>query len=246
MSGQSERRGPWGPIATLALTALIAVAFAVAQLSLAIPYLLYRRGAGSLRELERAAAGLETDGLFIALSVIGSGAVALALTLAAVWIRRGPGPAEYLGFERAPGATLLRWLLYTVLCGAGLELVTHLAGYPSIPDWMIQVYESAASLPLLLVAVVAAAPVVEETVFRGFFLEGVRRSRLGPPGAVLLAALAWALTHVQYEAYYVGQVFCLGLLLGAARVRTGSLWVPIAMHALFNAASSVQLLLEVG
>jgi membrane protease YdiL (CAAX protease family) len=49
---------------------------------------------------------------------------------------------------------------------------------------------------------------------------------------------------MQYEWFYIGQVFVVGLLLGAARSWTGSLIPPIAMHALYNAIGTLQAALQ--
>lgn len=76
------------------------------------------------------------------------------------------------------------------------------------------------------------APVAEEVFFRGFlqtFLVGWLRSRWL---AILLAALAFTLVHAQVHALPALLLF--GVLLGVAYERTGSLLVPILVHALFN------------
>jgi len=50
--------------------------------------------------------------------------------------------------------------------------------------------------------------------------------------AVILSAAAFALMHLQ--PLYLTPLFCLGLLLGAARVRTGSLGLSILLHITNN------------
>jgi membrane protease YdiL (CAAX protease family) len=73
---------------------------------------------------------------------------------------------------------------------------------------------------------------------------GFGTTRLGDAGAIVLASVAWASLHVQYDWFYIGQIFVLGLLLGAARVRTRSLVPPMAMHALFSGIARLQAALE--
>ena len=46
-------------------------------------------------------------------------------------------------------------------------------------------------------------PVFEELFFRGFLLEGFRRTFLGTTGAVVLTSLLWAVIHTQYDLYYM-------------------------------------------
>ena len=100
---------------------------------------------------------------------------------------------------------------------------------------MASAYETARSLPILWVAIVLAAPLMEEAFFRGFLFQGMQQSRIGPAGATLITSVLWAGTHVQYDAYDIGTIFVLGLVLGAARWRTGSIYTPTLMHLINNA-----------
>jgi membrane protease YdiL (CAAX protease family) len=46
--------------------------------------------------------------------------------------------------------------------------------------------------------------------------------------------------HVQYDAFGITLVFALGLLLGVARARTGSLVVPLLMHSAANLVATIE------
>ena len=46
--------------------------------------------------------------------------------------------------------------------------------------------------------------------------------------------------HVQYGIYEIVQIFVLGVVLGVARAHSGSLVVPLAMHALVNLMAHLQ------
>ena len=88
------------------------------------------------------------------------------------------------------------------------------------------------ALVLAWLGAVVIAPVAEEVFFRGFlqtFLAGWLRSRWL---AILLAAFAFTLVHAQMHALPALLLF--GVILGYAYERTGSLVVPILVHALFN------------
>jgi CAAX protease family protein len=235
-------RGPWGPFLTLALTLVVGVGFLLAQVAVAIPYLGLSLKEWSASALQQAGAALGGDGFFLGLSELVSGATALGLTLFFITLRRGPRIKEYLAVHVVRLRTILLWILLTFLLGVGLEISSYVTAHDSVPAWMLEIFASAGSMPLLLFAVAVVAPVAEEVVFRGFLLEGLRHSLLGGAGAVVVAALLWASIHLQYEPFYVGQVFVVGLLLGAARLRTGSIVVPIAMHCFFNSVSVAQLL----
>jgi membrane protease YdiL (CAAX protease family) len=95
-------------------------------------------------------------------------------------------------------------------------------------------------MPLLWLAVVVGAPVGEEIFFRGFLFAGLAKSRLGGTGAIVLSSLAWAVIHVQYDPFDMAYIFLLGLVIGAFRLKTNSLWPPILMHALVNLIAMIQ------
>jgi membrane protease YdiL (CAAX protease family) len=107
----------------------------------------------------------------------------------------------------------------------------------------VELYRNAGVRPLLWLAIVVAAPVAEEFIFRGFLFTGLRG--LGLSGwrnlaAVVATAGVWAGIHFQYDAFGVASVFLGGLLLGYARLRTGSLWLCIVLHAIMNLVATVE------
>ena len=80
-------------------------------------------------------------------------------------------------------------------------------------------------------AVVVAAPIVEELVFRGagFTLFAEYGERL----AVVVTGVAFGLAHGLLEGLPIITAFGLGL--GYLRARTGSLYPCVLLHAIFNA-----------
>jgi membrane protease YdiL (CAAX protease family) len=228
----------------MAFGVVVAVVFVVAQIAVAIPYLIVQQVTGSEQSLEAAASGLDSDGLFTSIAEVIAGSIAIALILFLVWIRRGPGFRDYLALRLPTRFKTLQWLLYGILLAGLLDGLSYLFGYAIVPPWMQTIYRSAVFLPLLLVALLVVAPVLEELFFRAFLFEGVCHTRLGDLGAILVASLVWASIHLQYEWFYIGQIFALGLLLGVARSRTGSIVPPMLMHSLFNGIATVQVMLE--
>jgi membrane protease YdiL (CAAX protease family) len=85
----------------------------------------------------------------------------------------------------------------------------------------------------LWISAVAVAPIAEELFFRGllqtFLLRLVRRRWI----AISLASLAFGAVHLQ-QPHAIAALAVLGLLIGYAYERTGSLLPPILIHALFN------------
>lgn len=82
---------------------------------------------------------------------------------------------------------------------------------------------------------VIIAPVMEEALFRGVLLQGLRRSR-GPGSATLWTAIFFALYHV-YNPWQIVPTFFLGLVLGWVVLTTRSLVSGILVHGAFNALS---------
>ena len=92
---------------------------------------------------------------------------------------------------------------------------------------------------VLAFSAVCVAPPVEEFIFRGF-IYGVVRRYGGAFAGTLVNALLFAGVHQNAQSF--GGLFVLAVCLTLAYEWTGSLFVPIAMHATFNLISVVSLL----
>ncbi len=82
--------------------------------------------------------------------------------------------------------------------------------------------------------IVIGAPFLEEAVFRGFLLTSLASTRLGFWGGAAVSSALWAAIHGYAASMAVG-LFVFGLLLSLLVRRTGSIWVSIFLHALWNA-----------
>ncbi|HEV7402161.1 MAG TPA: type II CAAX endopeptidase family protein [Chthoniobacteraceae bacterium] len=78
------------------------------------------------------------------------------------------------------------------------------------------------------------APLMEELLFRGYFYPTLKRF-LGPIASAVLVSLLFAAFHANLAA--LPALFVLALCLTVAYECTGSLLVPMTMHALFNTTS---------
>jgi membrane protease YdiL (CAAX protease family) len=65
-------------------------------------------------------------------------------------------------------------------------------------------------------------------------------SFLRVPGAILLSSLAWTSLHLQYDWFFFGEVFCIGLWFGYIRYRSNSTWLTILLHGLNNLGALAQ------
>lgn len=135
------------------------------------------------------------------------------------------------------------WVLWLGVVLLVTDLIRIASGKPVVPEVMQTIYSTADSKPLIWIALIVAAPLFEELLFRGFLFQGLRRSVLGGSGAVALTALIWAVIHQQYDLLGMVSIFAIGILLGLARWRSGSVLLPFAMHVMTNLVATIQLML---
>jgi membrane protease YdiL (CAAX protease family) len=187
-------------------------------------------------------------GLTISLSVV----MGLPAVLAALWIaiRVSRTPfAEYLALRWPSRTDLAIGVVALIVLVMGWDLLSRAVGREIVPGFMGEVLNSArtdGSLWLLVIAFVVAAPISEEFFARGFLYRGWSESFLGPVGAVILSSLVWTALHLQYDWFFFGEVFSIGLLLGYLRYRSNSTWLTVIVHGLNNLAAVVQTILLTG
>jgi membrane protease YdiL (CAAX protease family) len=87
---------------------------------------------------------------------------------------------------------------------------------------------TAISVTLAVVTMVAAAPVVEEIVFRGL-LFGALAPRLGVLASALITAILFGAAHG--DPILFPTLAALGFVAALAYAATGNLWVSITLHA---------------
>jgi membrane protease YdiL (CAAX protease family) len=208
---------------------------------------------------------------FVALIIIGVGmgallalpplwGLAFAVTLAALvilWVRRRHGSDEGAPFalrapvkpDHAQGASLAA----TVVTGWAAVLVTAvLVGIiaPEVEDaagiWaaMERYTRTVPGFLALGVYAVVLAPLVEEVAFRGF-IQGRIATWASPGAAVFLTALLFAIVHAGRPHWtYLLVPLALGIAAGSAVHRFRSVWVGVAIHALWNATVASMILLQ--
>jgi membrane protease YdiL (CAAX protease family) len=146
--------------------------------------------------------------------------------------------ASYLALRWPVRGELVRGLAISFAFLLAWDLLSYLTGQKT-PAFAIDSYRTAkdaGALPLVLVGFCVAAPITEEFAVRGFLFRGWSRSFLGPIGAILLSSALWAAMHVQYDWYYVCEVFLIGLIFGYLRHRSGSTWLTVITHGFCNLA----------
>ena len=228
------RPAPWGPLVTSALALVAFIVYSGLQGLILAFY------PGLLKE--------DSFGLAFTVTTLAAAPVGALLVLGFASRRRGlpltptpPAPpiADVLGLHLPTVRQALVSLVLLAAFSLSYDQLTRLLHRPLVPDFMIGAYKTSHGLPGLYLAVVLAAPVFEELLFRGFLLPGLRPA-LGAVGAALLSSLAFALPHLQYDAVDVSAVFVLGLLFAGVRVKTGSTLLTILLHAITNLVATLQ------
>jgi membrane protease YdiL (CAAX protease family) len=185
---------------------------------------------------------IAANGLTISLSVI----MGLPAVAGACWIAIRPTRTPYADYLALRWTTLKNVALGIVslfVLVACWDTLSRALGREITPGFMGDVLKSAqgeGALWLLVIAFCIAAPISEEFMARGFLYRGWSESFLRPAGAIVLSSLAWTSLHLQYDWFFFGEVFSIGLLLGYWRYRTGSTWLTILLHGLNNLAATVQ------
>jgi CAAX protease family protein len=196
------------------------------------------------------AAGMDAllkDGVVVALSNIPANVVQVII-LALASRRPGWSFTEYLGlvWPASRDAAAALWILVMFLLG--YDALTYVLGRDIVTPFQVDTYRSAQSagmLPVFWFALVIAAPVAEEIMFRGFLFRGwVTSERMAIPAILIISAL-FAAIHIQYDWFGILQVFFIGLLLGIVRWRTGSTTLTILMHVLANLWATVETMIKV-
>jgi membrane protease YdiL (CAAX protease family) len=229
----------FGPWRTAAWGFLILVAFELVQALALLGFVALRRSSDPDLDVGRYVDSLLHDGLLLSVATLSSSVVCTSLVYAVVRRRLGPSTRDFLGLRRAGVGAVGSWLGATVLFMVASDAITWSIGRPLVPEFMSEAYATA-TIPLLFwLALLVAAPAVEEMLFRGFLLEGLR-SGLGTTPALLLTSAVWASIHAQYGVYEQATVFALGILFGLARLRSGSLLPCVLMHALLNLGATLE------
>lgn len=238
----------WGFWVTLALSILIFIIFSVLQSLILTGYMFINEGVSiadalqsdSTVDLEKLLSNYALNGDAISISQIPSALIGIALVILFVFLRRTIGIKDYLELYTPKLKHLFLFLGLMILAMMLMEAVNVWFDRPT-PEFMTKVYSSTKNLPLLWIAVGVSAPFFEEVLFRGFFFEGIRNSAFGTLGAILLTSASWAIIHMQYGWFEIISIFFIGILFAIAKLKTKSLYVPIAMHMLMNLAASLSM-----
>jgi membrane protease YdiL (CAAX protease family) len=239
---------PWKFWTTGAWTVAVLAAWLAIQIVVVVALLVYFDVDADTDEPSAEAIKLMSHGMVLSLVGIFSmpaeiGVVALAIRLARCRF------AEYLALVRPSRIYVLIGIACLLVLLPLADLATWLSGRSIVPPFVVDAYKTSresGTIWLLVIALVVAAPLTEEIVFRGFMYRGLAASRVGEAGAILIPSAIWAVMHLQYEVFFIVQIFLLGAVFGVLRWKSGSTWLTILLHAIVNLSSLLQTVYFVG
>lgn len=234
MNHDSQAYSHWELLGTVLWGSLIIVLYIVAQVASMVAWLAYQGRPMS----DLATVGFNGSALSVA--VIGSMVVSLIAIYIVIKLKKGSLLQDYLALKPFDLRILPKWIgVLMLMIGLSTALMYLTPGNQN-EAFMVDVYLSAKPKWLLFLAVVLAAPIFEELFFRGFLFKGFEHSVLGLAGTLIITSASWAAIHMQYDYTYIMMIFALGIVLGLARYKTGTVWVPIILHALYNLVAMLE------
>lgn len=174
-------------------------------------------------------------GDLVARQALWSGLVGSLFILVSVLLWKRKNAVDFLGLRVPHFKRFLPWLGLFILLALLIEGLARIS--PTFrTDFMERVIGSTTNLPLLLLGVGIMAPLFEELLLRGLLFGSVRYLK-DEHTTVAITAGVFALMHLQYNWAIMLLIIPMGMVLGYARSRSGSIWVPVLLHVLNNSMS---------
>ncbi len=224
-----KRRIPWGTADVAKAIGVVILGAIIIAIPAVIAIIIIDRPGSEAETLASLAPSLALEGLLLL--------VAVRFTVGKYRCSWGD-----LGFQRPTRGGW--WLPPLLVIAAWTIVVVYFAlvdavGVGALDDqsqFPDGAFESPVILPLVGILALVAAPIAEEAFFRGFVFRGLR-NRWSLVGAAFASGLLFGLAHFLPILYIpfalIGVIFALGY------VYSGSIWVPMAAHFLFNSISFV-------
>jgi membrane protease YdiL (CAAX protease family) len=179
---------------------------------------------------------IASDGVAVILIVCISTPVQV-LVLALMSLQTGASATDYLALRLPRKIEVVAGIVTVLIFVAVSDGITWLIGRDFVSQFQLDIYRTASTagyLPWLWLTLVVIAPIGEETLFRGFLFRGWHRVPRDVWPVIIVTALIWALSHLQYDLYFMVQVFVSGLVLGWFRWISGSTILSMLLHGLVN------------
>ena len=175
--------------------------------------------------------------------VLGEGAIPLGTWLFSV--RKYRCKWEALGFKKFDlKKGLLLALIITVIgigISIGYETLLQALGWSTSSDIYMPFNANGIGIAFFAIIAVVVAPLAEETFFRGFTFQGIKK-RYGYGWGLFLSALLFSLAHMSPSGLV--PIFILGLMLAWLYNKTGSIWPCIIVHCVYNSIALVFMIIS--
>lgn len=239
---------PFGAWATIGLGAVIFIVYSLVQgitlFAVSIFSLISQPGISGMTA-QQIVQNIANNGLALSISIIISAPIGILLIWAFIRMRKGFSFNEYLGLRRLRTRTFFTLLAIPIGLVVLVELIDMFIVKNNNPGSMVDAYRNSTWPVLFWIATIIFAPLFEEALFRGFALNGLSRSKIGPAGAVILTAVVWALLHIQYDWFGISTILIIGIILGIVKIKTGSLWGTILIHSTWNLLQMIGIVIYV-
>lgn len=181
------------------------------------------------------------DGIIVALSVIFTACVLSLMSWGLIYLKVRSGAKTHAFFSLGSFGFNALWRYVALMALIMFVSELLLFYFDSSPMSFLDALMTPNSFWWLIFAIVVAAPIYEEVVFRGLIF-GVIRTNGAPTSQALTASdvsamsissLLFALVHLQYDLIGMMSIFLLGLLFCHARIKHG-LGLAMVLHFLNN------------
>lgn len=176
-----------------------------------------------------------TNGDLIGQAAFWSGLIGLAAIVLSVVLWKRSLTSQFLGLRIPTIKQFLIWAGVFILLGAIIEGLAYLSPVFR-SDFMTDILGNTTNMIWLYLGVGIMAPLFEEFLLRGLLFGSVRHIA-DENIAVAATAGVFTIMHMQYTAAVMLLILPLGVVLGYARAKSGSIWVPVALHMLNNLAT---------
>ena len=146
------------------------------------------------------------------------------------------GARQFKALALAPLVYLAALPLLLLVTGASQLLLQHLFGIEPELQEVAKIFSQDLSVLQVLYAVMAivVAPLYEEIMFRGLVFPYVVK-HVGLAQGTLIVSVLFAIMHFHLPSF--APLLLLSAILCLTYWRTGSLWVSIGVHVIFNTVS---------
>lgn len=187
-----------------------------------------------------------SDGTVVSVSIILSAAI-LALLIALLLALKKRRIKDYLAIKPFDIKIAIAMIGILLLFMIASQALTYVLDKEPL-DFVDPLFSSVSSVWLLVIVMVVVAPIYEELVFRGLLWSAIAEQFESPRGLIiasLITSFIFALIHLQYGVYEISTIVVLALIFCWARIKSGSLLLPMLLHIINNGAAMAQYLQQV-